>query len=355
MGDGPARVGQAYLAPRKYDSPADALAHVKRLRSVEMERLWEHLLYAKGLLPYAKVKGEKRSETDKLRDKVADVLAEARGVLVEGGSNTEHLVNAITPGTFHYEERPEIRERLESAPRSVTLQIADEANACIKKAESILSGKLLRAVSAWIEKSNGGHAYRTEPLYLERSIGRVNVVFEGSNIYTPGANPTARSAREFNQYTRYFVEAKRLLESKGLGAVWYGPIFISCQSCGGENRLGANFGLGADYDTLRDDVRVYDYPSPDIVRLLVHELGHRYYFKFMSAADRARFDSHFGTTKATTDYGAADAWEDFAEAFMHFVLEREMTRDQIDRFKAFLARKERRRFLPNKAKKPHRR
>lgn len=341
------------FATRSYRSYADALAHVKRLRDVELEQLWEHLSYTKGLLPYPIIEGgaRDRTETDHLRDKVSEEIIKAREVLDEGYSYNAWIMRALTPGQFEYTERPDIRASIKSDAQ-LTAIFAEKNAETIEKTESILSGKLLRAVTAWLKKSNRGLAYRTEPLHLERSIGRVNVVFAGD--YVPSAKSTTRSVREFNQYTRYFVDAKRMLEAKGFGALWYGPIFISCQTCGGENQHGAHFGVSGHYVPTEDYVRVFTFPSPFIVQLLVHELGHRYYYKFMSAADRARFDAYFGHVAAIDEYGAEATEEDFAMAFEHFVMERDMTRDQIDRFKAFLARKERRRFLPNNGKKQRR-
>ena len=64
------------------------------------------------------------------------------------------------------------------------------------------------------------------------------------------------------QWSRYDnnwkgVSAKALLEKRGFGDVWYGPMFVSCARCGGSNRLGANWGVGAHY-TIGKDSEVID-------------------------------------------------------------------------------------------------
>mgnify|MGYP000558692605 CR=1 FL=1 len=59
---------------------------------------------------------------------------------------------------------------------------------------------------------------------------------------------------------------------------------------------------------------------PGLFKLIAHELGHRYYFRFMSQADRARFGILFGDVPAVSEYGGLNAEEDFAEALSAFAL-----------------------------------
>jgi hypothetical protein len=89
-------------------------------------------------------------------------------------------------------------------------------------------------------------------------------------------------------------------------------------------------------------VFVEEDPSDHTSKLIVHELGHRYYYKFMSAADRAEFDSYFGQVSPVTEYGGTHTSEDFADVFAWYVLNMKLNRDQLERFKKFLGRKSQR-------------
>jgi hypothetical protein len=62
----------------------------------------------------------------------------------------------------------------------------------------------------------------------------------------------------------------------------------------------------------------------------------------MSMADRAEFDSYFKGVPSVSEYGGTISSEDFAEVFAWYVLNRHLTRDQLERFKKFLGRKSQR-------------
>jgi hypothetical protein len=87
------------------------------------------------------------------------------------------------------------------------------------------------------------------------------------------------------------------------------------------------------YSPNTDQVRIFAVSSP---RTIVHELGHRYWYKHMSKRQREKFRAWFGDVPATTDYGSTNPEEDFAEAFADYVTGRDMTREQVDRFKSVL-------------------
>jgi len=74
---------------------------------------------------------------------------------------------------------------------------------------------------------------------------------------------------------------------------------------------------------------------------IVHELGHRYYYKYMNAEDRRNFSRFFKQVPATTSYGGTSSVEDFAEVFRSYVARKKMTKAQRHRFEQFLNRKNR--------------
>lgn len=95
--------------------------------------------------------------------------------------------------------------------------------------------------------------------------------------------------RMVREYVEHLTHTYRLLQAKGLSKVWYGKTFIRCEGCGGENPNGRGFGVGGDYPVGPDIVNVYVRPSPFIVQLMAHELGHRYWYKKSNGDLRDRF------------------------------------------------------------------
>lgn len=331
---------------KAYKSTQELLDHLKRLRDKDLDRLWEYLFYTKGLLP----RGYGADPViDKLKEKLSVELKAAKKLLSEAIDPVSFQVAAMTPGTHEAQYRPDIREFYEqvnpSDPEKAMLRGYEEvAQDVIGKVEAVLSGKLLRAVSAFLEKYSDDTPFEQDEILLQYNIGDVKLVFDGVPDRNLITTPASRSPRGLDQYIPYFQKAKTLLERRGFGKVWYGPVFVGCPSCGGENPHGAHYGVGAHYVPTQDRVVVFMDPKPFMVELLIHELGHRYYYQFMNQGDRARFDSYFGDVKAVSTYGSSDSSEDFAEVFAHFVLGRDMSRDQIDRFKAFLAKSDRSRL-----------
>ena len=344
------------FAPKpRYASLDDLIAHFKSLRDRELERLWEHMAYTKGLLPRGM---DPSSVFEAIRLKVRDELKEARYILDEDIGRFQNVRDAMTPGTQTYkmdgQRILDFYQRINPAdPFAAALKgYEDYARETIAHVEGILSGKLLRAIITFLSKHSGGSSYDPDEILLEFDIGKVKLVYDGEPDRNLITRPDPADPRGLADYIPYFQKAKALLDQKGFGDLWYGPIFVGCPKCGGENPLGKQFGVGAHYYAGLDRVVVYLQPRPFLVELLVHELGHRYFYNFMNAGDRARFDSYFKEVAAVSEYGGTDPAEDFAEVFAHFVLGRDMTRDQIERFKAFLAKKDRGRFAMTVKKSP---
>lgn len=78
----------------------------------------------------------------------------------------------------------------------------------------------------------------------------------------------------------------------------------------------------------------------DFGTILVHELAHRFYYKFMDATDRQRWEHFFDNLKTDTasDYAKTNASEDFAEAVTYYVLNKGFMKSQDvrDRLEAIL-------------------
>lgn len=143
--------------------------------------------------------------------------------------------------------------------------------------------------------------------------------------------------------------AGKLRQAK-MGHLLYGKIVFLPRAHGRNVDLEKKgFGpyAGADYHRDGDFVQAYMDPRPGFSSVLVHELGHRYFRKFMSAQEKKDFTKWFGRAEATTSYGASDEEEDFCELFAGYVMgsdwsrlgHKELTRDQRQRMEAFLGKK----------------
>lgn len=318
------------LAPETYRSVPEIQDRLKSLLNVDLPQLSTFLLLKKNLLPLVKEK-EMRSVVDDLRDKVNQELKAAREVIEDAKGKIDWQILATTPGTFEALHRPDVIDFY--AKKGNFLQamseIADEA---IGKADDILSGRLLRAISNWLARYGAKEeGFQTEEIVTQFTLGDMKVLLSESRP------ENARDVRSVKDYIRPFQAAKERLERKGLGRLWYGTTFLGCKTCGGDNPYGKQFGVGGHYLIGRDEVVIFSDPSSSITSLLVHELGHRYYYHFMNGAQRARFDSYFKEVDPSSEYGGSSPDEDFAEVFLAYVMGKDLNRDQIERFRAFLA------------------
>lgn len=212
----------------------------------------------------------------------------------------------------------------------------------LQEASTLFTRKAIRNLNETAAK----YTWDKKPVELDFNIGRVHVINEdqgsdGSYLYRMENQDV--DVVETTDYVQPLKEAYALLQRRNLDFLWYGEMFIQCQECGGSVPQGFEDSLvAAHYEFNTDRVVIFSRPSPHLTEIILHELGHRYYFRFMDAGDRARFDSYFGQVAATSNYGATSSVEDFAEVFMNYVLGKDLTSDQFGRFKTFLGKTNRR-------------
>lgn len=326
--------------------------------------LQQNLFFGKGLYPF---QGGNRTLTERLKDKapfniqakVATHLEAAQEALEEGKRRIKFWMAVTNPQTTEYKldggnrvkqilEEFKGRSEEQAIMRFLNQQSTIEAQDAAKKADAEISGKLLRALTSFTVKYPGMEI--GEGVDREFAVGRMKVIFLDVPVkYLKGLPAEEvekiRSPMTAKRYVKPMANAQTLLKKKGLDFLWYGVTRIQCKTCGGKNKLDTVdkvWGVGGRYDIGKDDITVFVDPQSFITELMVHELGHRYYFKFMSMADRAEFSSYFGQVPGVSEYGKTISSEDFAEVFAWYVLNRELTRDQLERFKKFLGRKKQR-------------
>lgn len=235
----------------------------------------------------------------------------------------------------------------------------------------------------------------TQDVFKEFAIGSMKVVILDEK--TNGAS--------IHQYVKYCDKAHQALKAKGFGKVWYGATLITlgeyrklpdhvqeAYAQAGYKDLHSVAGL---YHSGKDVIELSNPPRESVWRTLVHEMGHRYWFKFMTPAKRAKFEMLIeGTfTKVHTvmlnidelglsdedkkevaqaykrleqgaepssevkaridlyydqlgfragvplvsEYAKSSVAEAFAEVFERYVIEAELTRPQVESFRAVIS------------------
>jgi hypothetical protein len=102
-------------------------------------------------------------------------------------------------------------------------------------------------------------------------------------------NDASIAKYEQEDYVKYLDAAYQRLKRKRLGKAWYGTVYIECEQCGGVNK-NTGGGVGGHFNIGKDHVKIFVRPSPFIVELMAHELGHRYWYKSMTSTQRAKFE-----------------------------------------------------------------
>jgi hypothetical protein len=97
-------------------------------------------------------------------------------------------------------------------------------------------------------------------------------------------------ASDIKEYVKYIDEAYAKMKIKGFAKAWYGTFYIECLKCGGVN-YNTGGGVAGHYVIGPDTVSCFERPSHYVVDTLVHELGHRYWYKQMTPAQRGKFES----------------------------------------------------------------
>ncbi len=171
-------------------------------------------------------------------------------------------------------------------------------------------------------------------------------------------------------YSKYLIDARALLRNKGFEKLWYGVIFINSkdykQLSEEAQKAYADLGyknienVAGVYHSGEDIVKITAPPNLKLVRYVVHEMGHRYWFKFMNPEQRARFNGMVKTNPSkavrdfpsgdkdedgfekpvapVSDYGASSIEEAFAEVFERYVMNIDLARDQLESFKKVITK-----------------
>jgi len=348
-------VAQAQKA-KTFDAATEQFQNIYRY----IERLSEDLLYNKGLWT-SEVEANKKYKGLDTR-KFQQFLSEAKKKLANFIHNLRYNAALADPedskefGAMAKLDRVHWQGTVDrdfggSWKKWEEKVVQQFTNKDLAEVDDLISQKLLRDMTKFFELKTGGEHHAIE-VERELNIGKVKVIFQDQSIYAqergetklpvdmdPGERAELRSPWALKSYVPFFREARAKLDHKKLGRVWYGEVFVRVRMRGAEVEHGAKkFGKAfADYSPTGDTVRLYGDPGSFVVDALVHELGHRYYYKFMTSAERNHFVDQFGDIPAVSEYGATGAVEDFATVFEWYVMNRHLTRDQLERLKSYFS------------------
>jgi len=271
--------------------------------SLFFKNLREDLLINKGfwyiLGPYS------GTAPTKLRDKVTRLLKE-----VEEEVYTAALFSDKIDRRSWERNAPMIKEFLADADQILSRKLFPLLKREIKKVEKLDMGSFL-------------------PNAID--VSGLKLVFEDGASRNPHQImhqtqmlPDSPALRE--GFLEATTKAQSLLSQKRMDHLWYGTIIVSELS---HNAL---------YSPNDDKVYLATTaPQRKLTYLLIHELGHRHWFKFMTPHNRQAFSAYFhtGEVDPVTEYGGTMAEEDFAEVFAHYIVGRNLSRDQKERFQEF--------------------
>lgn len=157
------------------------------------------------------------------------------------------------------------------------------------------------------------------------------------------------------------------LRAKGFSKVWYGTVLIKSADYKMLNDFERDQYRALGYENLESTAGSYHSGADEVVfttspygftSTLVHELGHRWWYKMLDRSQRARFNDLIQTNRGTntrewpsgptdedglekpvtpvSNYGKSTIEEAFAEAFTHYVLGLDMNNDQAESFRSVL-------------------
>jgi len=384
----------------------DAIEYLTSVKNA-IEQLKTDLYWTKGLWSreaFRKVSGmtpaykkKLKSEDPKMHDMLVKIEKEAdedrkekfgpvKKTVEEIEKAEEAIKDAIGAITFYKNEsHPEGQFSFSGEPvfyntfRSVDeyarmlRSIPAKADEGVEEATKAISGRLLRSLSRLVKaKGDTGGRYAPSehgtrpgvPVEDVVHIGRVNLVFKDiaqdprkekmtSQMRVSGgeakrfdraflASTKGMSPTHRNKLVSELRKVEALLRRRGLSRLWYGD-FIKLPPGSYEAVFKTSIKAAAAYSRVLDGVDIYSNDTD--ADIIIHELGHRYWFKFMSHDDRGRFKEWFGKVKFPSKYGGTDDAEEFAELFSGYVGQQfsriKLNREQRQRFEQFMGKKRR--------------
>lgn len=288
--------------------------------------------------------------TDPWRWSMGDKKEEGEHMLVLYQTKFEEIL------TTHVKSRSSPKHRYRVTRQASLTELLDKILDILRKDAAIVEKTIKQE-----EGQLGESPFKKDlgdPEFREFSFGRLKVV-----ITAPEA-----TGGYVKSYIKYLDRAHQLIHAKRMDKLWYGVLFLDSMTYTDLSEESQALYKELGYEDLKrtagtyhsgdDSVHFTMEPTSRVTSTIVHELGHRYWYKFMRPEQRARFNGLVRTNVSekyrdlpsgqleggkkkpvapVSDYGASSIEEAFAEVFEHYVLNKDMDRDQVESFKAVLA------------------
>lgn len=170
----------------------------------------------------------------------------------------------------------------------------------------------------------------------EASVGDVKVILDTLWLSDPVAirDQEVGTPRAMRNALSVCQEARARIEHSGYGHLWYGEIWVTGEGHGKRQinpnerktlsvRKGSRtWTAGASYQRGADNVVIYDESISAIG--IIHEMGHRQWYKFMTSGQRSEWEERWTQLPSVSKYAGRNAREKFAETFQDYVLGKPM-------------------------------
>jgi hypothetical protein len=309
---------KALMKPRGLKTWPDVLGHTQKVQKF-VENLKDQVFYIRRGPSTGTPTMSNGKKVDAILSNLVAEVEDARGRARHWFDVSE---GRVPPGHFSQEDA-------ERSLRGWTTDFQEAVDSGIAGGLTPMLDKALKLLREDAKRIVEHDKWSPEPFemptsFKEFSLGRAKVVIDDRTVL-PG---------QIQGYIKYLDKAQKMLAKKGFGKVWYGTLFVKCESCGGANMYDPSLGVGGNYPVGPDVVNIFERPGESTTRLVIHELGHRWWYKFMDRGARLQFEDWVNNgLGAVSAYGSKHPREAFAEAFKHYVLGLKMTPQQALTFK----------------------
>jgi hypothetical protein len=188
--------------------------------------------------------------------------------------------------------------------------------ALIREARVLLEGRPQSSAVEWGKP--GAHKQKPKKPKGPQEPWRRETIHGARVTFKSGVSPKAEKrivAKLLNAYA--YLKAMRFKDA------WGGDIIITTKPRGS---------ILGNYVRRKDQTFLYGKHITEPT--IVHELGHRYWYRSMDRPRRLQFIAWVKSgLSPVSAYAKKDPWEAFAEAFKYFVLGLKMTPQQVETFK----------------------
>lgn len=241
---------------------------------------------------------------------------------------------------YRYSADPNINPHATGVPKDVEDRMDYYVNESFKSGQykdkaDKAGDKLWSAMREYIKTYSGDKKEFEHSLEAPSKIEYMGITFVNDLYYT-----------DYTLQEKLSTAAPWLRKLKQLmPEVFYGKVHLLKKTYQAKNAVkkGDSYSDAAGfYQIQRDEIEMFSdtlkgETSNRFTTTLIHELAHRYYYKFMDASGRQRWEHFFNEIKvdSASEYGKTNPSEDFAEAVLHYVygkgyMEKKDVRDRLE-------------------------